>query len=134
MFTFGNLWFFSNLSSALSFYGAFLLHWNCIEHSNVYTHNVYHVLVSIKVNPNGHSYLMWILFVFKTNLKGFENNLHSYSWFNLWWPIFCLPYQWELNNLFVWSFSSQSSIWRCHHCRWRALTFDLCSVLMAIKQ
>ena len=30
--------------------------------------------------------------------------------------------------LFVWSFSSHS-IWRRHHCRWRAANFDLCSAL-----
>ena len=27
-----------------------------------------------------------------------------------------------------------SSIWRRHHCRWRAANFDLCSVLMVIEQ
>ena len=27
-----------------------------------------------------------------------------------------------------------SPIWRCHHCRWRAANFDLCSALKAIEQ
>ena len=27
-----------------------------------------------------------------------------------------------------------SPIWRCHHYRWRAANFDLCSALMAIEQ
>ena len=36
--------------------------------------------------------------------------------------------------LFVWILSSHSRIcrsyiWRCHHCRWRAANFDLCSAL-----
>ena len=34
----------------------------------------------------------------------------------------------------VYPLKNFSLIWRCHHCRWRAANFALCSVLMAIEQ
>ena len=39
-----------------------------------------------------------------------------------------------LNRWRKWKCENFSLIWRCHHCRWRAVNFDLCSALMAIEQ
>ena len=35
---------------------------------------------------------------------------------------------------FVVPLQNFSFFWRCHHCRWKAANFDLCSALMAIEQ